>query len=114
MEKNQNESNQSETDSLRKSKKNRDIKKKSEDEANPDPKQLDKRKKVLRPNDLKTENDLILFLKSKSYPGMDKLQWKMLKKNVRQFLVDINNGNESVSKKKKLKMVFKKIREWTN
>ncbi|XP_033225113.1 uncharacterized protein LOC117178025 [Belonocnema kinseyi] len=112
--KNQNEINQSEIDSLRKSNKNRDTKKKSKDEAISDPKELDKRKKVLRPNDLKTENDLILFLKPKSYPGMDKLQWQMLKKNVRQFLVDINNGNESVSKKKKLKMVFKKIREWTN
>ncbi|XP_051174874.1 uncharacterized protein LOC127290394 [Leptopilina boulardi] len=73
---------------------------------------LDKRKKNLTPENFKNENDLILFLKQKSYPGMDKLEWKKLKKSVRQFLVDINNSNESVSKKKKLKMVFKKIREW--
>lgn len=77
-------------------------------------KPLDKRKEVLRPENLKTENDLISFLKPKSYPGMDKLEWKKLKKNVRQFLVDINNSNESISKKKKLKMIFKKIRELTS
>ncbi|XP_043465686.1 uncharacterized protein LOC122500688 isoform X2 [Leptopilina heterotoma] len=79
-----------------------------------DDEKLEKRKKIITSESLKNENDLILFLKQKSYPGMDKIQWKNLKKNVSQFLVDINNSNESVSRKKKLKMVFKKLREWTS
>ena len=89
------------------------AKKKLKEEMRTDKNKSNEKKQILTPNNLKTEDDLISFLQPKSYPGMDKLKWKMLKKNVRKFLVDLNNGDKSISKKKKLKMVFRKIREWT-
>jgi mannitol-1-phosphate/altronate dehydrogenase len=56
---------------------------------------------------IKTEKDLVCLLKADTFPGLDKLQWNMLRKRLKRFLNKaIKDNNEDINEK-----LFKKVKQ---
>lgn len=68
-------------------------------------------------DEIETKEDVLRFISSETYPGLDKLQWKIMRKNVKKLLMKLNKFEGGSNTKKQdilLKKVIQSIREWIN
>lgn len=69
-----------------------------------------KRKKVLSVDDAKSKSDLLKLLRKESYPGLDKLQWNMIRNKCKKLLgkLEANDTKQSIVFKK----IMKRMKTW--
>ncbi|XP_017878078.1 uncharacterized protein LOC108623790 [Ceratina calcarata] len=68
-------------------------------------------KEILTFDDVKSKSDLIDLLAKESYPGLDKLQWNMIKKKSKKLL-DKMEARSSGTEQSVLQAAMKRIRKW--
>lgn len=62
---------------------------------------------------VQSEKDLVKLLKADSYPGYDKLQWKILQKRIKKLLLKLTKNNTSDISDEIIKKVKNRIEIWT-
>lgn len=61
---------------------------------------------------VKRKEDLIALLNKKSYPGLDKLQWKMIRKKGNKLLNKLDAFQDETKQSVLLKKAIKRIESW--
>lgn len=64
--------------------------------------------------DIKSEKDIVHFLKANSCQGFDKLQWNILQKRVKKFVFKITKNNTCDLDEQLVKKVNRRIKKLTN
>lgn len=78
-------------------------------------KQSRSKDKVTIVDNVRTKDDVVKFLTLESYPGLDKLRWNIVRKNVNKLFIKLAKYEENSGKQDlMLKKIIQCIREWTS
>ena len=72
-------------------------------------KQINKQSKLL---DIKTKKDLVQLLIADSIPGLDKLQWNILRKRIKKLVIKLTKNNTCSVNKQILNKISQRIKKW--
>lgn len=62
--------------------------------------------------DIKSESDLVSLLMADSFSGLDKLQWKIIKKRLKKLLLKVTKNKTCKVDEKMCKKLDKKVKSW--
>lgn len=79
--------------------------------STPEVKKSLKKSKKINIKNIKTEDDLNLLLNLDSYPGMDKLQWNIMKNTINKKLMKIKKFKKEEKKKLLLEKTIRLIKK---
>ncbi|CAK9821047.1 Nucleolus and neural progenitor protein [Anthophora plagiata] len=68
--------------------------------------------KLLTFDDVKTRTDLLALLHGESYPGLDKLQWNIIRKKGRKLLNKLDASSKETKQSVVIRKVTKRIKSW--
>ncbi|XP_043527631.1 uncharacterized protein LOC122537987 [Frieseomelitta varia] len=75
-------------------------------------KKLGKKEKLITFDNINNKSDLKLLLNRTSYPGLDKLQWNVIKNKSKKLLDKLESCSDEIKQSILFKKVIKRIKNW--